>query len=149
MHTFIWNVMKRAEKQRTMLSWYSVLSTALRVCDVKLPNFAPFYPIDNNGRRLSFLSKRKYFPDRPPRLSEPYVTGTKQLFCHSLRYTLSPRYWNIPELVYTGTHFMYQNCWKMWYLHSIQSASAIQKLTILACKNSVVLFNTCVPVSGT
>ena len=53
MYIFIWNVMKIAEKQRTMPSWYSVLSAMLRVSvyDVRLPNFEPFYPIDNNGRR--------------------------------------------------------------------------------------------------
>ena len=34
---------------------------------------------------IKFLSKIKYFPDRPTRLSGPYVTGTKQLFCHGLR----------------------------------------------------------------
>ena len=33
---------------------------------------------------IKFLSKIKYFPDRPTRLSGPYVTGTKQLFCHGL-----------------------------------------------------------------
>ena len=76
--------MQIAEKQRTMLAQtqYSVLSATFRVCDVRLPNFAPFYPINNNGRHYNFCPK--YFPNRPNRLSEPYVTGTKQLFCHSL-----------------------------------------------------------------
>ena len=37
----------------------------------------------------------------------------------------------------------------MWYLHSLEHASAIQKLTILGCKNALVLSNTHVPVSGT
>ena len=50
MHILIWNVMKIGEKQRTMLAQtqYSVLSATLCVCvcDVRLPNFAPFYPIN-------------------------------------------------------------------------------------------------------
>ena len=39
---------------------------------------------------IKFLSKIKYFPDRPTRLSGPYVTGTKQLFCHGLKYRQFP-----------------------------------------------------------
>ena len=37
----------------------------------------------------------------------------------------------------------------MWYLCSLEHAGVIQKLTILECKNGLVLSNTCVPVSGT
>ena len=33
---------------------------------------------------MKFLSKIRYFPDRPTRFSGPYVTRTKQLFCHGL-----------------------------------------------------------------
>ena len=51
------------------------------VCDVRLPNFAPVVLT----RKLitgdiKFLSKIKYFPNRPTRLSGLYVTGTKQNF---------------------------------------------------------------------
>ena len=50
--------MKIGEKQRTMLAQtqYSVLSATLHVCvcvcDVRLPNFAPFYSVlkINNGQ---------------------------------------------------------------------------------------------------
>ena len=52
-------------------------------------------------------------------------------------------------LVNTGTFLVNQYCPKMWYLHSLENASVIQKLTILECKNSLVLSNTCVLVSGT
>ena len=37
----------------------------------------------------------------------------------------------------------------MWYLHSVHSASVIQKLTILECKYGLVLSNTRLPLSGT
>ena len=56
MHILIWNVMKIGKKQRTMLAQtqYSVLSATfcvwvgvcVCVCDVRLLNFAPFYPND-------------------------------------------------------------------------------------------------------
>ena len=65
------------------------------------------------------------------------------------KYTSDPKYWNVPVLVNTGTFFVYQYCLKMWYLHSLEHASVIQKLTILEHKNGLVLSNTCVPVSGT
>ena len=85
--------MKIGEKQSTMLAQtqYSVLSATfcvcvcVCVCDVKLLNFAlvilPGKLITGN---IKFLSKIKYFPDQQTRLSELYVTGTKQLFCHGL-----------------------------------------------------------------
>ena len=38
------------------------------------------------------------------------------------RYTLGPRYWNVPVLVNTGILPVYQFCRKMWYLHSSESA---------------------------
>ena len=38
--------MKIGEKQRTMQTQYRVLSCTLRVCDVRHPNFTPFYPIN-------------------------------------------------------------------------------------------------------
>ena len=65
------------------------------------------------------------------------------------KYTSGPRYWNVPVLVNTGTFLVYQYCLKMWYLHSLERAGVIQKLTILEHKNGLVLSNTCVPVSGT
>ena len=65
------------------------------------------------------------------------------------KYTSGPRYWNIPVLVNTGTFLAYQCCLKMWYLHSLEHAGVIQKLTILVCKNGLVLSNTHVLVSGT
>ena len=55
------------------------------VCDVWLPNFAlVILPGKLIKGDIKFLSKIKYFPDRPTRFSGPYVTGTKQLFCHCL-----------------------------------------------------------------
>ena len=65
------------------------------------------------------------------------------------KYTSSPRYWNIPVLVNTGTFLVFQYCLKMWYLHSSECACVIQKFTILEHKNGLVLSNTRVPVSGT
>ena len=65
------------------------------------------------------------------------------------KYTSGPRYWNVPVLVNTGTFLVYQYCLKMWYLRSLERAGVIQKLTILECKNGLVLPNTRVPVSGT
>ena len=65
------------------------------------------------------------------------------------KYTSGTKYWNVPVLVNTGTFFVYQYCLKMWYLHSLEHAGVIQKLTILEQKNGLVLSNTCVPVSGT
>ena len=65
------------------------------------------------------------------------------------KYTSGPRYWNVPVLVNTGTFLVYQYCLKMWYLHSLERAWVIQKLTILERKNGLVLANTRVPVSGT
>ena len=65
------------------------------------------------------------------------------------KYTSGPRYWNVPVLVNTGTFLVYQYCLKMWYLHPLEHAGIIQKLTILECKNGLVLANTRVPVSGT
>ena len=65
------------------------------------------------------------------------------------KYTSGPRYWNVPVLVNTGTFLVYQYCLKMWYLRSLERAGVIQKLTILECKNGLVLSNTHVPVSGT
>ena len=53
--------------------------------DVRLPNFAlVILPSKLIMGDIKFVSKIKYFPDRPTRLSGPYVTGTKQLFCHGL-----------------------------------------------------------------
>ena len=84
--------MKIGEKQRTMLAqtWYSVLSSTLRVCvcvcDVRPPNFAlVILPCKLITGDIKILSKIKYFPDRPTRLSGPYVTGTKQSFYHGLK----------------------------------------------------------------
>ena len=68
---------------------------------------------------------------------------------HRKKYTSGPRYWNVPVLVNTGTFLVYQYCLKMWYLRSLEQAGVIQKLTILECKNCLVLSNTHVPVSGT
>ena len=65
------------------------------------------------------------------------------------KYTSGPRYWNVPISVNTGTFLVYQYCPEMWYLHSLERAGVIQKLTILECKNGLVLSNTRVPVSGT
>ena len=53
-------------------------------------------------------------------------------------YTQSPRYWNVPVLVNTGIFRVYQYCLKMWYLHSLEHASVIQKYTILEHKNGLV-----------
>ena len=81
--------MKTGRKQRTMLAQtgYSVLS-AVCVCDVRLLNFAlVILPGKLIMGDIKFLSKMKYFPDRPTRLSGPYVTRTKQLFCHGLKET--------------------------------------------------------------
>ena len=73
-YTLIRNVMKVGEKQRTMLAqtWYSVLSAKLRVCvcvcvcDVRLPNFTlVILPSKSTTGDIKFLSKIKYFPDRP------------------------------------------------------------------------------------
>ena len=47
------------------------------------------------------------------------------------KYTSGPRYWTVPVLVNTGTFLAYQYCPKIWYLHYLESASIIQKLTIL------------------
>ena len=65
------------------------------------------------------------------------------------KYTSGPRYWNVRVLVNTGTFLVYQYCLKMWYLCSQECVGVIQKLTILECKNGLVLSNTRVPVSGT
>ena len=65
------------------------------------------------------------------------------------KYTSGPRYWNLPVLVNTGLFLVYQYCLKNWYLHSLERAGVIQKLTVLEDKNGLVLFNTRVPVSGT
>ena len=65
------------------------------------------------------------------------------------KYTSGPRYWNVPVLVNTWTFLVYQYCPKMWYLRSLEHAGLIQKLTILECKNGLVLSNTRVPVFGT
>ena len=54
-----------------------------------------------------------------------------------------------PVLVNTGTFLVYRYCRKMSYYSSLERASVIQKLTILKHKNSLVLFNTHVLVSGT
>ena len=76
--------MKTGEKQRTMLAQtrYSVLSAGcVCLCDVRLPNFAlvilPGKLIMGN---IKFLSKIKYFPDRPTQLSGPYVTEPNNYF---------------------------------------------------------------------
>ena len=92
--------MKIGEKQRTMLAQtqYSVLSASLRsvsgcvcvcVCvwcqaSGSCTGHLPRKLVTSD---IKFLSKIKYFPDRPTRLSGPYVTGTKQLFCHGLTNT--------------------------------------------------------------
>ena len=65
------------------------------------------------------------------------------------KYTSGPRYWNVPVLVNTGTFLVYQYCLKMGYLRPSEHAAVIQKFTILERKNSLVLANTRVPVSGT
>ena len=94
--------MKIDKKQRTMLAQtqHSVLSATfcvwgcvcgggcvggVCVC-VWCPNFAlVILPGKLITGDIKFLSKIKYFSDRPTRLSEPYVTRTKQLFCHGLK----------------------------------------------------------------
>ena len=85
--------MKIGEKQRTMLAqtqYRGLLATCtvgggVCVCDVRPPNFAL---VILRGKLImsdiKFLSKIKYFPNRLTRLSELYVTKTKQLFCHDL-----------------------------------------------------------------
>ena len=65
------------------------------------------------------------------------------------KYTSGPRYWNVRVLVNTGTFLVYQYCLKMWYICSQECVGVIQKLTILECKNGLVLSDTRVPVSGT
>ena len=65
------------------------------------------------------------------------------------KYTSSPRYWNVPVLVNTGTFLVYQHCLKICYLRSLKSAGVIQKFAILERKNGLVLSNTRVLVSGT
>ena len=58
------------------------------VCDIRLLNFAlVILPSKLIMGDIKFLSKVKYFPDRQTRLFGPYVTGTKQLFCHGLTFT--------------------------------------------------------------
>ena len=90
--------MKFGEKQLTMLAQtqYSALSATLRVCvnDVRLPNFAlVILPGKLITGDIKFLSKIKYFSDRPTRLSGLYVTtGTKQLFCHGLIFAQKDSY---------------------------------------------------------
>ena len=73
----------------------------------------------------------------------------QRLLEKSEKYTSGPRYWDVPVLVNTGTFLVYQYCLKMWYLHSLERAGAIQKLKILGRRNGLVLSNTRVPVSGT
>ena len=68
---------------------------------------------------------------------------------HGKKYTSGPRYWNVPVLVNTGTFLVYQYWLKMWSLCSLERTGVIQKLTILECKNGLVLSNTRVLVSGT
>ena len=62
--------MKIGENQRTILAQtqYSVLSATLRVCmcDARLPNFAlVILPGKLITGDIKFLSKIKYFSDRP------------------------------------------------------------------------------------
>ena len=77
--------MKIGEKQRNMLAQTHTACCPLSlrsVCVCVMSGFRifhrPFYPETGD---IKFLSKIKYFPDRPTQLSGPYVTGTKQLFC--------------------------------------------------------------------
>ena len=79
----------------------------------------------------------------------PITWHVHPLILDRKKYTSGPRYWNVPVLVNTGTFLVYQYCLKMWYLRSLEQAGVIQKLTILECKNCLVLSNTHVPVSGT
>ena len=65
------------------------------------------------------------------------------------KYTSGPRYWNVPVLVNSWTFLVYQYYLKIRYLRSLECAGTIQKLTILECKNGLVLSNTRVPVSRT
>ena len=79
-----------------------------------------------------------------------YILAGKHLSSkRGKKYTSGPRYWNLPVLVNTGTFLVYQYFLKMWYLRSLEHVGVIQKLTILECKNGIVLSNTRVPVSGT
>ena len=112
-----------------------------------------------NGQNQPFLAI--FFLLLPPQkcILPPWCPQTKDFWCHHWlftlyqqwkRYTLGPSYRKfIPVLVNTGTFLVYQYCLKMWYFCSLERASVIQKLTILECKNGLVLSNTCVPVSGT
>ena len=81
-----------------------------------------------------------------------HYLNDRVFICSSRKmYTSGSRYWNVPVLVNTGTFVVYQYYLKMWYLHSVECAGVIQKLTILELeyKNGVVLANTRVPVFGT
>ena len=49
----------------------------------------------------------------------------------------------------TGTFLVYQYCWNVRYLRSLEHAGVFQKLTILEHKNGLILPNNYVPVSGT
>ena len=96
----------------------------------------------------------KISPPPPPRtlITLPIKCKVDLITCSCQlrkKYTSGPRYWNVPVLVNTGTFLVYQYCLKMWYLRSLEHADVIQKLTILECKNGLVLSNTHVPVSGT
>ena len=113
------NAMKIGKKQRTMLAQtqYSVLSASLCsvgvcvcvcVCVCVMSGFQILHchlPRKLVTGNIKFLSKIRYFPDRPTRLSGPYVNRTKQLFCHGLMPITfsSPR--AQPEVVF----FWYQN----------------------------------------
>ena len=81
------------------------------------------------------------------RLKKKQKQKQKQTF--GKKYTSGPRYWNVRVLVNTGTFLVYQYYLKMRYLCSQECVGVIQKLTILECKNGLVLSNTRVPVSGT
>ena len=90
MHILIWNVMKIGEKQHTMLAkpqtQYSMLSATTSVCVCMMSDFR----ILRHFTRLvtgdiKIFVQNKTFSDRPTRLCEPYVTETKQLFCHEVK----------------------------------------------------------------
>ena len=102
----------------------------------------PFWNVSYNYlRNDSRLQKKNNFSD----IFEKKLNKKK----FWKKYTSGPRYWNVPVLVNTGTFLAYQYCLKTWYLHSLECASVIQKLTILEHKNDLVLSSTRVPVSGT
>ena len=90
MYITIWNVTKIGEKQRTMQTQYRVLSCTLCVCVCvcvcvwcHTSEFHKILPEKLITGDIKIFVQNKIF-SRPTRLSEPYVTRTKQIFCHGL-----------------------------------------------------------------